>query len=68
MYKLSCSNNLVYIVLQSLLIGHLWNQEKVASLKFLIYMTFIHTVKPVHEVTSIKRPPVLNGHLLFVVS
>jgi len=28
----------------------------------------IHTVKPVHEVTSIKRPPVLNGHLLFVVS
>ena len=50
MYKLSCSNNLVYIVLQSLLIGHLWDQEKVDSLKFLIYMTFsmIRQIKDDH--------------------
>ena len=31
-------------------------------------ITVLYTVKLVHAVTSIKHPPVLRGHIFFVLS
>jgi hypothetical protein len=38
------------------------------SIGKLIYVLYIYTVKPAHEVTFIKQSPVLKGHFFLVLS
>ena len=33
-----------------------------------IFVEMLYTVKPAHEVTSIKQSPVINGYLFLVLS